>query len=236
MSEGNGPRPRTAVIIPALNEAACIGYVVGQIPWMLVDECIVVDNGSTDGTAEAAIHAGARVVHQPLQGYGRAIRTGIAAAHPDTEIFICMDGDGSDVPSQLPRLLNPILAGEADFVIGSRMRGTRARGGMNAGQIFACWFAGAMLHTLYRVRYTDMGPFRAITRQALDRLDMKEETYGWNLEMQMRAAQQKLRILEVPTDCRARYGGESKVSGSLKGAARAAVRITQTLLRVASQR
>ena len=236
MLQDNGPRPRTAVIIPALNEVESIGYVIEQMPWLLVDECIVVDNGSTDGTAEAAVRAGARVVHQPIRGYGRAIRTGIEAAAPGTEIFISMDGDGSDIPSQLPRLLDPILAGEADFVMGSRLRGARVPGGMNAGQIFAGWLAGVLINNLYRVRYTDMGPFRAITRHALEQLDMKEETYGWNLEMQMRTAQLKLRILEVPVDCHPRYGGSPKVAGSLQGSVRAAVRITQTMLRVAAQK
>ena len=145
-----------------------------------------------------------------------------------------MDGDGSDVPSEMGQLLQPILAGDCDFVIGSRMRGTREPGSMLFSQLFAGWLAGILLRLLYRVSYTDMGPFRAINREALNRLHMREETYGWNLEMQMRAAQCGLRIREIPVSYRKRAGGVSKVAGSLSGSVRAAIRITQTLFRVAS--
>jgi hypothetical protein len=145
-----------------------------------------------------------------------------------------MDGDGSDMSTEMDQLLRPILAGECDFVIGSRMRGRREPGSMLISQIFAGWLAGLLLRLLYRVRYTDMGPFRAITRQALQSLSMREETYGWNLEMQMRAAQRGLRIREIPVSYRKRAGGQSKVAGSLSGSLRAAIRIVQTLLRVAS--
>jgi hypothetical protein len=134
----------------------------------------------------------------------------------------------------MDQLLQPIVAGDCDFVIGSRMRGTREPGSLQISQIFAGRMAGILLRVLYRVQYTDMGPFRAITRQALDSLHMREETYGWNLEMQMRAAQSGLRIREIPVSCRKRAGGVSKVAGSLSGSFRAAVRITQTLVRVAS--
>ena len=147
-----------------------------------------------------------------------------------------MDGDGSDVPAEMGTLLAPIIAGEADFVIGSRLRGKREPGSLLGSQIFAGWLSGILLWVLYRVSYTDMGPFRAITRVGLDRLQMRELTYGWNLEMQMRAAQRGLRIREIPVSYRNRAGGESKVSGSLSGSVRAAVRISETLLRVASSR
>jgi glycosyltransferase involved in cell wall biosynthesis len=217
-----------------LNEAENIAAVVGEMPWNLIRECIVVDNGSTDATAAQALSAGARVVAAPQRGYGRACAAGAAAANGDILVFL--DGDGSDVPSEIPQLLQPILAGDCDFVIGSRMRGAREPGSMQASQIFAGWLAGFLLRLLYRVSYTDMGPFRAITRESFTRLAMREETYGWNLEMQMRAAQCGLRIREIPVSCRKRAGGISKVSGSLSGSARAAVRITQTLLRVASNR
>ena len=222
------------MVIPALNEAETIAGVVRQMPWNLILECIVVDNGSTDSTADEAKAAGARVVSQPLRGYGRACAAGAAAAKGGILVFL--DGDGSDVPGEMDRLLAPILAGECDFVIGSRRRGTREPGSLLPSQIFAGWLAGVLLWMLYQVRYTDMGPFRAITREALMGLHMQEETYGWNLEMQMRAAQTKLRILEIPTSCRKRAGGVSKVAGSLSGSLRAAVRIAQTLLRVASFR
>jgi glycosyltransferase involved in cell wall biosynthesis len=221
-------------VIPALNEAENIAAVVREMPWDLIRECIVVDNGSTDATAAEAKSAGARVVDQPQRGYGRACAAGAAAADDGSDILVFMDGDGSDVPTEMGHLLQPILAGECDFVIGSRTRGTREPGSMLTSQIFAGWLAGFLLRLLYRVSYTDMGPFRAITREALTRLHMREETYGWNLEMQMRAAQCGLRIREVPVTCRKRAGGVSKVAGSLSGSVRAAIRITQTLFRVAS--
>jgi glycosyltransferase involved in cell wall biosynthesis len=223
-----------SVIIPALNEAENIAAVVRELPWDLIRQCIVVDNGSTDATAAEAAAAGARVVHQPQPGYGRACAAGAAAADNGSDILVFMDGDGSDVPGEMGLLLDPILAGESDFVIGSRMRGKREPGSMLISQIFAGWLAGLLLRMLYRVRYTDMGPFRAITRDALSRLHMREETYGWNLEMQMRAAQRGLRIREIPVSYRNRAGGTSKVAGSLSGSIRAAIRITQTLVRVAS--
>ena len=223
-----------SVVIPAWNEAENIAAVVRELPWDLIRECIVADNGSTDATAAEAAAAGARVVHLPQPGYGRACAAGAAAADVGSEILVFMDGDGSDVPAEMGQLLEPILAGECDFVIGSRMRGQREPGSMLISQIFAGWLAGALLRLLYRVRYTDMGPFRAITREALSRLHMREETYGWNLEMQMRAAQCGLRIREIPVSYRNRAGGVSKVAGSFSGSMRAASRIAQTLLRVAS--
>jgi glycosyltransferase involved in cell wall biosynthesis len=223
---------QVSVVIPALNEAESIASVVREMPWGLILECIVVDNGSTDATAAEAAAAGAKVVAAPQRGYGCACAAGAAAANG--EILVFMDGDGSDVPSEMGQLLAPIIAGECDFVIGSRMRGTREPGSMLFSQVFAGWLAGIFLRLLYRVCYTDMGPFRAITRQALSRLQMREQTYGWNLEMQMRAAQCKLRIREIPVSYRNRAGGVSKVAGSFSGSMRAAVRITQTLFRVAA--
>jgi glycosyltransferase involved in cell wall biosynthesis len=223
-----------SVVIPALNEAENIAAVVHEMPWTLIRECIVVDNGSTDATAAQALSAGARVVTAPQRGYGRACAAGADAAVGDVLVFL--DGDGSDVPGEMEQLLQPILAGDSDFVIGSRLRGVREPGSMQMSQIFAGRLAGILLRLLYRVSYTDMGPFRAITRQGFHRLQMREETYGWNLEMQMRAAQCGLRIREIPVSCRKRAGGVSKVSGSLTGSLRAAVRITQTMLRVAATR
>jgi glycosyltransferase involved in cell wall biosynthesis len=226
--------PGVSVVIPALNEEESIGAVVREMPWNLIRECIVVDNGSADATASEATAAGARVVAAPQRGYGRACAAGAAAADEGSGILVFMDGDGSDVPAEMGQLLDPILNGDCDFVIGSRMRGKREPGSMQASQIFAGWLAGRLLKLLYRVSYTDMGPFRAIKREALTRLQMREQTYGWNLEMQMRAAQCGLRIREIPVSCRKRAGGVSKVAGSLSGSFRAAIRITQTLIRVAS--
>jgi glycosyltransferase involved in cell wall biosynthesis len=228
--------PRVSVVIPALNEEDCIAEVVRMIPRELADEVIVVDNGSDDLTAERAREAGARVVHEPLRGYGRACRAGVHAVAPDCEIIVFLDGDGSDCPEFMERLVEPIRKGTHDFVIGSRTRGEREQGSMNFQQLFAGRVAGMLLRLLYGVRYTDMCPFRAIRRDQLERLGMHEETYGWNLEMQMRAARAGLRILELPVDHRCRIGGESKVSGTLTGTLRAGTRILATLARVAMER
>jgi glycosyltransferase involved in cell wall biosynthesis len=222
-----------SVVIPALNEGEVIAAVVRELPWNLIQECIVVDNGSTDATASEAASAGAKVVASS-RGYGRACAAGAAAANPASDILVFMDGDGSDVSAEMPQLLHPILAGVCDFVIGSRIRGEREPGSMLASQVFAGWLAGILLRLLYGVRYTDMGPFRAIRRESLAKLGMREETYGWNLEMQMRAAKCGLRIREIPVSYRNRAGGVSKVAGSLTGSIKAAIRITQTLLRVAT--
>ncbi len=233
MNEAMGRR-RISVIIPALNEEEPIAAVVaGCLATNLPDEVIVVDNGSVDRTAERARSAGARVVAEPVPGYGRACAAGVRALAPECEIVVFLDGDGSDCPELMGRLVQPILEGEQDFVIGSRTRGEREPGSMNFQQVVAGRIAGLLLRILYGVRYTDMCPFRAIRREALDRLGMKEQTYGWNLEMQMRAARTGLRILEVPVNHRCRTGGESKVSGTLRGTLVAGARIITTLFRVA---
>ena len=223
---------RVSVVIPALNEEEPIGDVVRAVPRGIVDEILVVDNGSTDATAERARAAGARVVSEPRRGYGRACQAGIAAVAADCDVILFLDGDGSDCPELIPRLIEPILEGQQDFVIGSRLRGRREPGSMNPPQLAAGWVAGHLLRLLYGVRYSDMCPFRAIRRDALQSLGMAEETYGWNLEMQMRAAKAGLRILELPVDHRARRGGRSKVSGNLSGSLRAVGRITWTFLRL----
>jgi glycosyltransferase involved in cell wall biosynthesis len=225
-----------SVVIPALNEEACIAEVVEAIPRDVAGEVIVVDNGSDDQTALRARAAGARVVSEPRRGYGRACLAGVRAIAPECEIVVFLDGDGSDCPELMSGLVGPIRAGTHDFVIGSRTRGRREPGSMNFQQVFAGRVAGVLLRMLYGVRYTDMCPFRAIRRDTLDRLGMREETYGWNLEMQMRAARAHLRILELPVDHRCRIGGESKVSGTLSGTFRAGTRILATLARVALEK
>lgn len=228
---------RISVIIPALNEEEPIAAVVRDcLATGLPDEVIVVENGSTDRTAERAGAAGAKVVAEPTPGYGRACAAGIRALSPECEIVVFLDGDGSDCPEFMEHLVQPIIRGEHEFVIGSRTRGKRESGSMNFPQIFAGRIAGVLLRLLYGVRYSDMCPFRAIRRTSLEKLGMKEETYGWNLEMQMRAARARLRILEVPVNHRCRTGGESKVSGTLRGTFVAGLRIVATLFRVAMER
>ncbi len=238
-SDETSPRLRGAgvsVVIPALNEEDCISDVVRAVPRPPVTETIVIDNGSDDHTAERARAAGARVVAESVRGYGRACRAGVRALSPDCGVVVFLDGDGSDCPELLPRLVGPILNGEYDFVIGSRLRGAREPGSMNLPQIVAGRLVGLALRSLYGVRYTDMCPFRAIRREALEGLTMREETYGWNLEMQMRAARAGLRILEVPVNHRRRAGGASKVSGNLAATLKASARLIATLARVALER
>ena len=230
----NGISARVSVIIPALNEEEPIAAVVAAcLTTNLPGEVIVVDNGSTDRTAESARAAGAKVVAEPVAGYGRACAAGVRALSPECEIVVFLDGDGSDCPELMGELVQPIIDGEQDFVIGSRTRGKREPGSMNFPQILAGNLAGWLLSILYGVRYTDMCPFRAIRREALDRMMMREETYGWNLEMQMKAARGGLRILEVPVNHRRRAGGVSKVSGTVRGSFVAGRRILATLLRIA---
>ena len=225
-----------SVIIPALNEEEPIAGVVREVAATKVPaDIIVVDNGSTDRTAERAREAGARVVKAP-RGYGRACAAGVAALRPECDIIVFLDGDGSDCPEFMNQLVGPIAAGTHDFVIGSRTRGQREPGSMNFQQILAGRIAGMVMRLLYGVRYTDMCPFRAIRRDALDRLGMREQTYGWNLEMQMKAARAGLRILEIPVNHRRRAGGESKVSGTVRGTFIAGARIIATLLRIATER
>jgi len=226
-----------AVIIPALNEEEPIAAVVRAcLTTGLPNEVIVVDNGSSDRTAAQAEAAGAKIISEPARGYGRACAAGVHALSPECDIVVFLDGDGSDCPELMAQLVDPIARDEQDFVIGSRTRGEREPGSMNFQQVFAGHLAGWLLRLLYGVHYTDMCPFRAIRRSALDRLDMKEPTYGWNLEMQMRAARAHLRILEVPANHRCRTGGESKVSGTLRGTFVAGIRIIATLFRVAMER
>jgi glycosyltransferase involved in cell wall biosynthesis len=224
-----------SVIIPALNEAESIGHVVSEMPWPLIAECIVVDNGSTDATAAIAKANGARVVKSP-RGYGAACMAGSQTALATSDILVYMDGDGSDVIEALPRMVAPIAAGEADFVIGSRIKGKREPGSMLPSQVFAGRFVGILLRVLQGVHYTDMGPFRAIRRTSLEQLGMSELTYGWNLEMQIKAAQHGLRIREITVDYRVRFGGVSKVSGDWKASIKAATRILEVLFRVGLRR
>ena len=225
-----------SVIIPALNEEEPIGGVVREcLATKIPREVIVVDNGSDDRTGERARAAGAKVVSEPRRGYGRACLAGVFSLSPECDVVVFLDGDGSDCPEFMNQLVDPIIAGTHDFVIGSRTRGQREPGSMNFQQVIAGRVAGRLLSILYGVCYTDMCPFRAIRRDALAKLSMREETYGWNLEMQMKAARAGLRILEVPVNHRCRAGGVSKVSGTLRGTFVAGARIIATLVRIAAE-
>ncbi len=202
-----------------------------SMPWNSIDECIVVDNGSTDTTATVAREAGARVITSP-RGYGTAMAAGAAAVLASTSVIVMMDGDGSDDIAQMPELLAPVLSGDADFVIGSRIRGRREPGSMLHSQIFAAHLIGRLVKLLYGFRYTDMGPFRVIRREALERMQMREMTFGWNLEMQIKAVRLKLRIRELPANYGRRIGGVSKVSGDLRASFLAGRRILGVFWRV----
>jgi glycosyltransferase involved in cell wall biosynthesis len=221
-----------SVVIPCLNEQDPIAGVVAEVLAQGVDEVIVADNGSTDATAARAKAAGARVVSEPRRGYGRACAAGVAAVRPDADIVCFLDGDGSDVPEFLAAIVGPVARGEADFVMGSRLRGKREAGSMTPQQLVAGYLAGALMRIVYGVKFTDMSPFRAMRVAQLRNLGMSEVTYGWNLEMQMRAAAAGLRILELPVDHRCRRGGVSKVSGNLVAGLGAAWKITTTFLRL----
>jgi glycosyltransferase involved in cell wall biosynthesis len=222
-----------SVIIPCLDEETAIGKVVSEVLAQNVSEAIVVDGGSRDLTVERAGAAGARVIVEPRRGYGRAIRVGIAAVRDDADIVVFLDGDGSDPAENIPALLAPILAGEAVFVLGSRIRGVREPGSLAPQQIVAGHLGGLLLRLVYGASFTDLSPFRAIRREELSRLGMKEETYGWNLEMLMRVAAARLPAREIAVGQRRRIGGVSKVSGNLMASLKAAWSISATFVRLA---
>ena len=207
---------KTAVIIPALNEAGNIRQLVSEVRAITPVEVIVVDNGSTDSTAEETKTAGAKVVSEPRRGYGYACAAGVAIVQ-DADILVFMDGDGCFLPSDLPALLSPIFENRADMVLGSRERGYIEPGAMPSHQRFGNWLASRLMNLLYGLSLTDLGPYRAIRRQLLDTLDMQEMTYGWPTEMIVKSARRDARIVEVPVSYRNRRFGQSKVSGTIRG-------------------
>jgi len=227
--------PRIDVIIPAFNEEKSIAHVLAEIPADLVREVIVVDNKSTDQTSAVARAAGATVLREERPGYGYACLRGMAhcfgrpaAEQPDIVVFL--DGDYSDYPEEMPQLVAPIAQGTADLVIGSRALGQREAGAMLPQQIFGNWLATTLLRYIYGVHFTDLGPFRAIRATALQQLSMADKTYGWTVEMQLKAAKQGLRTAEVPVRYRRRIG-VSKVSGTVRGTLGAGYKILWTIFR-----
>jgi glycosyltransferase involved in cell wall biosynthesis len=221
-----------SAVIPCLDEEAAIANVVTAVLAQGVSEIIVVDGASRDETAARATAAGARVVVEPRRGYGRAVQTGIAAARSDAEILVFLDGDGSDPAEFIPALVSPIVAGQAAFVLGSRVRGVRERGSLAPQQVAAAHVGSVLLRLVYGARFSDLSPFRAIRRDALERLGMSDMTYGWNLEMLMRIAAAGLPALEVPVGQRRRIGGVSKVSGNLIAGIKAACTMAATFIRL----
>lgn len=219
-------KPSITVIIPALNEEKAIAGVVSRIP-SFVDRIIVVDNGSTDATAQRAIKAGADIVYVPVAGYGRACLAGVAEA-ASTDILVFLDGDGSDVPEEMDLLLAPILSGEIDLVIGSRAMGVAEAGSLTLPQRFGNRLACALVTLFWGGTYTDLGPFRAIRRSAYERLDMTAPTFGWTVEMQVRALKQKLAVADVPVSYKNRIG-VSKISGTVRGVIMAGAYIIGTI-------
>lgn len=226
----NSPaRPTVSLIIPALNEADCLPSLLQEVPHALLHETIVVDNGSTDGTAAVARAAGAQVVSEVRRGYGYACAAGVAAATGNILVF--MDGDGSFVPTELPRLVEPLAAGRADLVLGTRLRGGMSAGAMPPHQRFGNQLVAWLVRRFYGVELTDLGPFRAIHRELLEQLQMQECTYGWPIEMMVKTARRHARLLEVPVTYRPRLAGQSKVGGTVRGTVLATYKILRVTFR-----
>ena len=224
-----------AFIIPALNEEAALALMLDGLRAALdaaacADaDVVVVDNGSRDATATVARKHGARVVSELRRGYGQACLSGIAALSGDTQIVAFLDADGSDDPEDLVRLLAPVRDGASDLVLGSRTIAARTAGAFTPQQAFGNWLATGLMRLLFGARFTDLGPFRVIRREALERLQMRDTNFGWTIEMQIKAHRAGLRVLEVPVNYRKRIAGESKISGNFLGTLRAGWKILWTI-------
>jgi glycosyltransferase involved in cell wall biosynthesis len=218
--------PRIKVIIPAYNEEASIAKVIKDIP-LSVQEVIVVSNNSTDATEQQAKNAGATILTESRKGYGYACLKGmdyIAKQNEKPDIIVFLDGDYSDYPEQLEELVTPIVNNEVDFVIGARVKSLRETGSMTPQQIFGNWLATFLMNILFGAKFTDLGPFRAITYETLLGLQMEDKTYGWTVEMQLKILKQKVSYMEIPVKYRNRIG-VSKVSGTVRGSIMAGVKI-----------
>jgi len=223
---------KIGVIIPAFNEEASIAKVIGDIP-EFVEEIVVGNNASTDETAREAINAGATVLLEERRGYGYACLKGIHyfnSLQVKPDIIVFLDGDYSDYPEQMLEIIKPILTGNADMVIGSRALGNREVKSMTAPQVFGNWLATSLIRLFYKVQFTDLGPFRAIKLDKLNDLNMEDTTYGWTVEMQVKAAKKGYKSVEVPVDYKARIG-KSKVSGTVKGTIMAGYKILWTIFK-----
>jgi len=224
--------PIIRVIIPAFNEENAVGKVIAEIP-SEVSEIIVINNNSNDSTKVVAKEAGATVLDEPTQGYGRACLKGIdyvSKLPSQTDIIVFLDADYSDFPAELTQVVQPIISDDIDLVIGSRKTGDRAKKSMTPQQVFGNWLATFLIKTLYKVEFTDLGPFRAIKWNKLIELNMQDKTYGWTVEMQVKAAKQKMKITEVPVNYKVRIG-KSKVSGTVKGTILAGYKIITTIFK-----
>ncbi len=227
----------TYVIIPMLNEQESIALVLADLPE--VAQVIVVDNGSTDDGPDIARQHGALVIHEPQRGYGQACLTGIAEVDKQldddpeqklTAIVAFIDGDYSDHPDEIVNLIAPIASGEFDFVVGSRSRGQRESGAMHFQAIFGNWLACTLMRIFWGAKYTDLGPFRTIRYETLKDLEMKDQNYGWTIEMQIKAVKKKCRIKEIPVSYRQRIG-VSKISGTISGTIKAGYKILFTIFK-----
>ncbi len=227
---------RCALIIPALNEAETIGALLRQIPARLFSQLIVVDNGSQDSTASIARAAGAHVVLEPKHGYGQACLAGLAELHPGTTAVAFMDADLADDPADLKRLVRFFEEGDWDLVIGSRVLGGAEPGALTPWQRFGNWLATRLICSIWHVSYTDLGPLRIVRREALRRLALCDRTFGWNVEMQAKAARLDLKVSEIPVHYRPRQFGKSKISGNAWASVRAGAKILLTIYRCCRMR
>lgn len=223
--------PLITVIIPAFNEEKSIGKVIDAIPKDVVQNVIVISNASTDKTVEVARNAGAHVWEESRKGYGWACLLGIEkAVEMQTEIVVFLDGDFSDYPEEIPLVIAPILEKDVDMVIGSRALGKREKGSLTPQQVFGNWLATKLIRIFYGARFTDLGPFRAMKMKSLLELGMADKTYGWTIEMQIKAVKKKMKFAEVPVNYKKRIG-VSKVSGTVKGTIMAGIKIISAVFK-----